>query len=122
VEATAAAPDFEMHQRKRKRTGPFGGGTSRTSTAPCFCWCGCGQTTKRRFAPGHDARFHGLAKKVARGEAEWPAQFVHDDAEADFKKWCHTEKCRHDKREHERERQAGEDFDDQSTSDDAESS
>ena len=42
-----------------------------------LCWCGCGGSTKSRFVPGHDARFHGLAKKVARGTA--PKDF---DAEA----------------------------------------
>lgn len=51
------------------------------------CWCGCGGETKGRFVPGHDARFHGLAKRVARGEAEMPATFVSDEARADFMKW-----------------------------------
>jgi hypothetical protein len=48
------------------------------------CWCGCGCTTKSRFAPGHDSKFHSLAKQVARGQAELPTEFVHDDAKADF--------------------------------------
>jgi hypothetical protein len=48
------------------------------------CWCGCGATTKSRFAPGHDSKFHSLAKQVARGQAEMPTEFVHDDAKADF--------------------------------------
>lgn len=34
------------------------------------CYCGCKQTLKprRQFRQGHDARFHGNAKKVARGQ------------------------------------------------------
>ena len=48
------------------------------------CWCGCGATTKSKFAPGHDSKFHSLAKQVARGQAEMPTEFVHDDAKADF--------------------------------------
>lgn len=35
-------------------------------TRPCFC--GCGGETQSRFVPGHDARFHGWARKVAKGE------------------------------------------------------
>jgi hypothetical protein len=54
------------------------------------CWCGCGGATKGRFVPGHDSKFHGLAKKVARGQAEMP-DFVHADAEADFMKWHDAE-------------------------------
>lgn len=48
------------------------------------CWCGCGATTKSRFAPGHDSKFHSLAKQVARGQAEMPESFVNDEAKADF--------------------------------------
>jgi hypothetical protein len=55
---------------KKDRTGP--------------CWCGCGQTTKSRFVPGHDARFHGQAKRVARGQEAMPETFVCDEAQADF--------------------------------------
>ena len=55
------------------------------------CWCGCGGETKSKFVPGHDSKFHGLAKKVARGEAEMPESFIHDDAEADFMKWYDAE-------------------------------
>lgn len=50
---------------------------------PGPCWCGCGTQTKGRFAPGHDARYHGLAKRVARGEAdeaEALAGLAHDEA------------------------------------------
>lgn len=50
------------------------------------CWCGCGGATKGRFVPGHDARFHALAKKVAAGEAEMPEDFVCEEAKADFLK------------------------------------
>jgi hypothetical protein len=55
------------------------------------CWCGCGGSTKAKFVPGHDARFHGLAKKVARGQAPMPSSFVHAAAEADFMKWHDAE-------------------------------
>ena len=55
------------------------------------CWCGCGGETKSKFVPGHDSKFHGLAKKVARGEAEMPESFIHEDAEADFMKWHDAE-------------------------------
>ena len=62
-----------------------GGSYSTEPTNPC--WCGCGGLTRRRFCPGHDARFHGLAKRVARGEAPMPETFVNDDARDDFMKW-----------------------------------
>jgi len=55
------------------------------------CWCGCGGKTKAKFVPGHDARFHGLAKKVARGQEPMPESFVHAAAEADFMKWHDAE-------------------------------
>lgn len=32
------------------------------------CICGCGEQTPRNFRPGHDARVHGWAKKVEKGE------------------------------------------------------
>lgn len=51
------------------------------------CWCGCGGLTGGKFVPGHDSKFHGLAKKVARGQEAMPAEFVHAEAEADFMKW-----------------------------------
>ena len=41
---------------------------AKTGTNPCFC--GCGGTTKSRFVPGHDARFHSWAKAIARGERD----------------------------------------------------
>jgi len=55
------------------------------------CWCGCGGATKSKFVPGHDSKFHGLAKKVARGDEPMPTSFLHDDAEADFMKWHDAE-------------------------------
>lgn len=58
-----------------------------TSSASGTCWCGCGTPTAAKFAPGHDAKFHGLAKKVARGQAAMPESFVCAEAEADFMKW-----------------------------------
>lgn len=32
------------------------------------CICGCGEQCRNNFRPGHDARVHGWAKKVASGE------------------------------------------------------
>ncbi len=57
------------------------------------CWCGCGGATKSRFVRGHDAKFHGLAKKVARGQTAIPEAFVHDDAKADFLRHHDAEKA-----------------------------
>ena len=54
------------------------------------CWCGCGGATGGRFVPGHDSKFHSLAKQVARGLAEMP-EFVSDEAESDFMKWYDAE-------------------------------
>jgi len=34
------------------------------------CFCGCGEETMSYFAPGHDGRFHGLMKKLARGDVK----------------------------------------------------
>ena len=65
----------------------FGASTKATATATGTCWCGCGTPTTKKFAPGHDAKFHGLAKKVARGQAHRPASFVSPEAEADFEVW-----------------------------------
>lgn len=33
------------------------------------CLCGCGGTTKRRFVPGHDARYHAAQKRAAKEAA-----------------------------------------------------
>lgn len=62
------------------------------------CWCGCGATTKSRFAPGHDSKFHSLAKQVARGIEDMPESFVNEDAEADFMKWHDAEVPKHEAR------------------------
>lgn len=51
------------------------------------CWCGCGGDTKGRFVAGHDSKFHSLAKKVARGLADMPESFIHNEAKDDFMKW-----------------------------------
>jgi hypothetical protein len=51
------------------------------------CYCGCGGTTKSKFVPGHDARFHGTVKKVVRGELDAApilAALPHDDARNAF--------------------------------------
>lgn len=58
-----------------------------TTTAPKVCFCGCGGTTKSKFVPGHDARFHGLAKRVIRGQAPAEAAMAslpHDEAREAF--------------------------------------
>jgi len=62
------------------------------------CWCGCGASTKSRFAPGHDSKFHAQAKRVARGEEGMPESFVNADAEADFMKWHDAEVPKHEAR------------------------
>ena len=51
------------------------------------CWCGCGGSTGGKFVPGHDSRFHSLAKQAARDQVEYPTEFVNDEAEADFAMW-----------------------------------
>ncbi len=52
------------------------------------CWCGCGEETRGgKFVPGHDSKFHSLAKQVARGAADMPESFVCDEAEEDFMMW-----------------------------------
>lgn len=43
-----------------------------------ICQCGCGGTTGRYFVPGHDARFKGWLKRIARGEASDMPKAVHD--------------------------------------------
>ena len=62
------------------------------------CWCGCGGATGGRFVPGHDSKFHSLAKQVARGLVVMP-EFVSDEAEADFMKWHDAEVPVHEARE-----------------------
>lgn len=37
------------------------------ATADKPCGCGCGSLVARRFAVGHDAKLHGLTKRVAEG-------------------------------------------------------
>jgi hypothetical protein len=67
----------------------------RSSGSPPTCrWCGCGGATRSRFVPGHDARFHSLAKKVARGLVTMPENFVNADAKADFLKHHDAERAR----------------------------
>ena len=62
------------------------------------CWCGCGEATKSRFAPGHDSKFHSLAKRVARDTETMPESFVNEDAKADFMKWHDAEVPKHEAR------------------------
>lgn len=63
--------------------------------APSACWCGCGGLTGGKFVPGHDARFHGAAKRHARaiaaGENPEEPVFVNADAKADWDKWANAE-------------------------------
>ena len=64
------------------------------------CWCGCGGTTRGgKFVPGHDSKFHSLAKQVARGLAEMPTEWVCDGAEDDFLTWHDKEVPLHEARE-----------------------
>jgi hypothetical protein len=72
----------------------FGSGAPATaSTGTNKCWCGCGSPTKNKFAPGHDARFHGEAKKAARGLLPVRTQFIHEEARADWMKWFEAERA-----------------------------
>lgn len=68
------------------------------------CWCGCGQATKSRFVPGHDSRFHGMAKRVARGEEAMPETWACDEAKADFLAWVEAERPLHEARMREKAR------------------
>lgn len=43
--------------------------TSKTE-ATSKCLCGCGKSAHSNFLPGHDARLHSVALKIARGEAK----------------------------------------------------
>ena len=65
-------------------------GKTLKSSVKGVCWCGCGGATGGRFVPGHDSKFHSLAKQVARGLVVMP-EFVSDEAEADFMKWHDAE-------------------------------
>ncbi len=63
--------------------------------AKSVCWCGCGGLTNGKFVPGHDARFHSRAKKVARGELNLDEQLAilpHDEARAEFVEHVEKEK------------------------------
>jgi len=80
---------------------------------PVPCWCGCGGTTKSRFQPGHDARFHGQAKRVARDQADYDdsvASLPHEEAVAEFQRHVELERPIHELREKQRaeEREARE--------------
>ena len=35
------------------------------------CKCGCGTMVNKNYAPGHDARVHGWAKKIQRGDMKF---------------------------------------------------
>ena len=68
------------------------GRSTKAKAATGTCWCGCGTPTTKKFAPGHDARFHGWAKRAARGEMPIVTDFVSDEARADYMKWFNAEK------------------------------
>ena len=73
-----------------------------TKKAPAPCWCGCGGTTKSKFVPGHDSRFHGLAKQVARGledHADALIGLAHDEARAVFETHVAHERPLHEAKE-----------------------
>ena len=72
-------------------------GKTLKSSVKGVCWCGCGGATGGRFVPGHDSKFHSLAKQVARGLVVMP-EFVSDEAEADFMKWHDAEVPVHEAR------------------------
>jgi hypothetical protein len=68
---------------------------------PVPCWCGCGGMTKSRFVPGHDSKYHGLAKRVARGEAdeaESLAALPHDESRTEFLRCVAEERPLHARR------------------------
>ena len=72
--------------------------TRATKKASGPCWCGCGGTTKSRFVPGHDSRFHGLAKRVARDQADHDeaiAGLPHDEAVTEFERHVADEQPLH---------------------------
>jgi len=63
------------------------------------CWCGCGGTTKSRFVPGHDSRFHSMAKKVARGTEDLDEQIArlpHAEAVTEFERHVLLEIPKHE--------------------------
>lgn len=76
---------------------------SRPSNKPLVeCWCGCEGQTRSRFCPGHDARFHGLAKKVARGLEDYDESvqnLPHEEAVAEFQRHVERERPLHEARE-----------------------
>lgn len=54
----------EKAAKAKAQAGPNGGKAEKTIKK---CRCGCGGDTKGMFAPGHDARFYGWAKKIVAG-------------------------------------------------------
>lgn len=79
---------------------------SKTTKQPVACWCGCGGHTAPRpaskqnkpaFLPGHDARAHGQAKKVARGELDGKAIIAtlpSNEAKVEFASHVNAEKAK----------------------------
>jgi hypothetical protein len=58
----------ELDEMTRKQTGEK---PDREAGPNPYCLCGCGertQTKKAAFVPGHDAKFSGRLKRIARGK------------------------------------------------------
>lgn len=80
LKARIAELEAAAKPKKKKEAGP--------------CWCGCGGTTKSRFVPGHDAKFHSDAKNVARGllSEDDLAPLPHEEAAAEFERCVAAER------------------------------
>lgn len=72
----AGAPaDLKPAQAKTKVKGEAKPKAEKKAKTRQPCTCGCGTETGGRFAPGHDARYYGWAKKVVAGT---PAKDIKD--------------------------------------------
>jgi len=61
-----ALPGNKANAARKAAAAVNGNGRAPKETRSCAC--GCGAQTTGHFAPGHDARYHGWVKKLARGE------------------------------------------------------
>lgn len=57
----------ELRNKEKATKAKAEAGPSKAEKVVKKCRCGCGADTKGMFAPGHDARFYGWAKKVVAG-------------------------------------------------------
>lgn len=73
--AEAAEPKAPKERKPRKKAEPS-----------VRCACGCGKLVHNFFAPGHDAKVHGLLLKVSRGEAQLSE--IHPDTLPHLKDFC----------------------------------